>query len=137
MPSHKMKLPLFRIWTNIRQRCNNPNDPAYHRYGGRGIACCAEWDSYEKFALDVGPHPGKGWTLDRVDNNDIYRSGNVRWSNAKGQARNRRNNKLTLTAANAIRQEYATGATSQRRLAVKHSVSQRTIAAVVRGETWV
>lgn len=35
--------PEYRIWSNIVQRCCNPNNPAYGRYGGRGIMICPEW----------------------------------------------------------------------------------------------
>jgi len=35
--------PLYRIWADIKTRCNNPNVPHYDRYGGRGIQMCEEW----------------------------------------------------------------------------------------------
>jgi len=31
----------YRIWKAMRNRCNNPQGPAYHRYGGRGLHVCA------------------------------------------------------------------------------------------------
>lgn len=36
---------LYKIWIGMRNRCNNPNNPCYNRYGGRGISVCYEWDA--------------------------------------------------------------------------------------------
>lgn len=82
--------PLYNTWKGMVQRCTNPNNPDYPRYGGRGIGVSAEWrDSYEAFARDVGPKPNKNLSLDRIDNNGHYEPGNVRWATAKAQANNR------------------------------------------------
>lgn len=32
-------------WMSLRGRCNNPNNPKYPRYGGRGIKVCERWVS--------------------------------------------------------------------------------------------
>lgn len=34
---------LFHIWTCMNQRCSNPNNKSYPRYGGRGISVCKDW----------------------------------------------------------------------------------------------
>src|SRR5436190_21829271 len=82
-------LPLYRLWHNIRTRCGNLNAPDYKYYGGRGITICARWNNFDLFVADIGPHPGSGWTLDRVDNNGNYEPNNVRWATRKTQGRNR------------------------------------------------
>ena len=41
---------LYQIWVEMRRRCRAENRPAYANYGGRGIAVCAEWQDYERFA---------------------------------------------------------------------------------------
>ncbi|NFU23640.1 hypothetical protein FDF83_03635 [Clostridium botulinum] len=37
---------IYNTWTNIKQRCNNPNAENYTIYGGRGIKVCDEWLKY-------------------------------------------------------------------------------------------
>jgi hypothetical protein len=78
----------YQAWLSMRQRCNSPSYHNYHRYGGRGIRVDPRWNSFEQFLLDVGPWPGKGYTLDRRDNEGHYEPGNVRWATKTEQARN-------------------------------------------------
>lgn len=79
----------YRSWYMMMRRCSNPKDAAFHNYGGRGIRVCARWRQYVAFAADMGKRPA-GLTLERVDNDQGYRPGNVIWADRKVQARNRR-----------------------------------------------
>ncbi len=83
----------YVIWTDMKQRCSNVNDPYYKDYGGRGIRVCDEWaGSFVAFYEHVGPRPSKRHTLDRSDPNGDYEPGNVKWAEWNEQANNRRNN---------------------------------------------
>jgi hypothetical protein len=73
----------------MKTRCFNPRHVAFERYGGRGISVCEEWLSFEAFFADMGARP-PGCSLDRVDVNDDYRPGNVRWADSKQQVQDRR-----------------------------------------------
>ena len=89
------KTRLYRIWCHMNDRCLNPNDARYRRYGGRGIKICTEWRKFEQFycwAIDNGYD--ESLTLDRKNNNGGYSPQNCKWSTAKEQSNNRSNNTL-------------------------------------------
>jgi hypothetical protein len=71
------------------QRCCNPNSTHYSYYGGRGIAVCKRWRSFENFLADMGERP-LGLTLDRTNNARGYSRANCKWVTRKEQANNRR-----------------------------------------------
>ena len=82
----------WRIWQAMKNRCYNKNVPQYHNYGGRGISVCDAWrNDFMSFYNDVGEAP-EGKSIDRIDNDGNYEPGNVRWSTAKEQGRNKSNN---------------------------------------------
>lgn len=136
--------PLHRLWLAIRNRCNNPRTPDYKHYGARGIEVCDRWDSFAIFVADVGPHPGAGWTLDRIDNDGDYEPDNVRWATRKTQSRNRGYVVVGEATARAIRKAYgpyrsgarAPKGVSQEQLAQQYGVSQATVSQILRGVIW-
>jgi hypothetical protein len=81
--------PMYRVWMQMRERCNNPKSKSYKNYGGRGITVCPEWDSYPQFAADMGERP-PGHSLDRKDNDGPYAPWNCRWATALEQMANTR-----------------------------------------------
>lgn len=89
-------------WLQIKNRCNNPNYPKYHRYGGRGIRVCEEWQDFTMFFADmnspfeehVARHGEANTSLDRIDVNGNYEPGNVRFATVLQQNNNRGNNYL-------------------------------------------
>ena len=88
------KTPEYNAWNSLFPRCYKETDPAYHRYGGRGIYVCEEWHDFENFYADMGDRPGEKYSIDRIDNDEPYCDWNCRWATKKEQARNRSNNRL-------------------------------------------
>lgn len=84
----------YEIWAAIQQRCKNPNNPAYPRYGGRGITVCERWKTFAQFLADVGERPDPSLTLDRIDNNGNYEPSNCQWATLAQQGSNKRNNRI-------------------------------------------
>lgn len=45
----------YYVWSQMKDRCLNPNNKNYLHYGGRGITVCDEWlKSYDAFIEDMG-----------------------------------------------------------------------------------
>ena len=68
----------FSIWQGMRSRCDNPDNPAYHNYGGRGISYCERWANFENFLEDMKTRPSRRHSLDRFNNNGNHEPGNCR-----------------------------------------------------------
>ena len=83
----------YTAWSSMKDRCFNPNNTHYARYGGRGIKVCDEWrDSFETFYKDVGIAPSKKHSLDKINNDGDYSPDNTRWATKQEQANNRTTN---------------------------------------------
>jgi len=87
----------FSVFMGAKNRCNNPNEPAYRHYGGRGIEF--RLVSVTDLIADIGRRPTDSHSLDRIDNEGHYEVGNIKWSTFSEQSRNKRNNQI-LTANN-------------------------------------
>lgn len=87
--------PEYRTWRNMLTRGRNPNIRNANRYVLRGITVAPEWlpggdgKGFERFLAHVGAKPSPKHSLDRIDNEDGYRPGNVRWATHSEQMRNR------------------------------------------------
>lgn len=92
-----LRTATYHVWTAMRQRCTNPDNPGYKDWGGRGITVCARWDSYEAFLADMGEKP-TGMFLDRRDNDGNYDVDNCRWATRAEQRRNCRDTRMITYA---------------------------------------
>lgn len=91
---------LYEVWCCMKQRCYNPNNKSYQRYGGRGIIICDEWlndySAFRKWSMENGYKDNGELSIDRIDNNGNYEPNNCRWVDIKIQANNKSSN-ITIT----------------------------------------
>lgn len=87
---------LYTTWTNIKQRCGNPNSDDYKNYGGRGITVCDEWKNDFQTFYDWAMANGyeDHLTIDRIDVNGNYCPENCRWVTRIVQRHNRRDSNI-------------------------------------------
>ena len=83
----------YNIWRGMKQRCYNPNNKDYPRYGGRGITIEERWlRSFYAFYHDMGPCP-EGYSIERKKVNEGYSADNCIWASDKMQRLNKRTTK--------------------------------------------
>lgn len=95
---------LYQVWQGMKKRCSSPSDVRYHRYGGRGIKVCDDWNNdylaFHNWAITNGY--SEELTIDRIDSDGDYEPSNCRWATKKEQANNRSTN-IKITIGNSTR----------------------------------
>lgn len=82
---------LYRIWKNMKSRCNNDSVPCFRYYGGKGIRVCPEWQySFQNFReWSINHGYADNLTIDRIDGNGNYCPENCRWVTMTVQNQNK------------------------------------------------
>lgn len=78
----------YRAWWNMMNRCYNEEATHFERYGGRGIRVEDRFHNFENFYTYMGECP-PDLTLERVDNDVGYVTGNMVWATEYAQHRNK------------------------------------------------
>lgn len=95
---------LGNVFEGMKQRCNNPKNKNYEKYGGRGIKICTEWLNDPKKFFDWAIKNGykEGLSIDRIDVNGNYEPDNCRWADNETQCLNQRLRKDNKTGYKGI-----------------------------------
>lgn len=88
---------LYRIWSGIKTRCYNQNNPAYRYYGAKGITMCDDWrNSFVAFRdWSISHGYDDSLTIDRIDNFMGYSPSNCRWETMEHQRLHTRRSQIT------------------------------------------
>lgn len=85
---------MYGAWGAMVNRCHNPNNASFPRYGAMGVTVCDRWrfgqdgqTGFECFLSDMGERP-EGKTLDRIEATGPYDPANCRWATPKEQRAN-------------------------------------------------
>lgn len=92
--------PEYKSYRCAQKRCNSRVDKSYSRYGGRGVLFL--FASFAEFLSCVGLKPSKDCTLDRINADGHYESGNVRWASDHVQRHNKRNTIRVVWKSNVV-----------------------------------
>jgi hypothetical protein len=99
--------PMYKTLRNMVERCYNEYSKYYIDWGGRGIKINKRYydpdigwpdiEGLENFILDMSLLPEEwlyrtGWCIDRIDNNEDYEPGNIRFAPYTVSNFNKRNN---------------------------------------------
>jgi len=92
------KTRFYRIWMQMKARCNNKNNGSYYKYGALGIRVCNRWLSFENFYLDMYEsylkhiiiHGEADTTIERKDGKNNYNKDNCIWATYVEQNNNRK-----------------------------------------------
>lgn len=127
----------YRSWHSMKNRCYNPKNRDYYRYGGRGIKVCDRWkNSFVVFFENMGLKPFRGAKIDRINNDGNYEPENCCWATNTENLRHTSATKLTMKKAEEIRKRYRTGKFTQKVLGFIYGVSGNLIWYVVNNKTW-
>lgn len=95
------KSKAYMVWSAMKGRCTNKRNKCYPDYGGRGIAVCDRWLSFDNFLSDMG-EPEEKMMLERMDNESGYGPENCKWATRIVQSNNRRSNVMIKTDSDVM-----------------------------------
>jgi len=105
---HNMhKTPTYYSYNNMLQRCYNPKNTNYYKYGAVGITVIDRWNpskggSFENFVEDMGERP-LNHTLNRVNSALIYSKETCEWADNYTQSYDQKLNKRNKTGVAGVR----------------------------------
>jgi hypothetical protein len=122
----------------MNRRCYNKNDTYFHRYGGRGILVCEDWNKTPKNFIEWAENNGykKGLQIDRIDNDGPYSPENCRFVPSLINVQNSTVSKLSFETAKEMREMYIYGY-SKREISKLFCCSDSCVGRVIFNKTWI
>lgn len=120
------KTRTYKEWQKMKERCLGRTDYTKKHYLDRDIKVCEQWvgdfQTFYDHVSELDNFGEPGYSLDRINNEQNYEPGNVRWADPITQANNRSNNiVLTYNGETHTQAEWA------RIVGIKYSTLQRRI----------
>jgi len=119
---HRSTSTVYWRWKNMLNRCRDPENRYFDRYGGRGISVCDRWQIFENFFADMGDPPPETY-LERRNNDGNYEPSNCYWASRQEQDLNKcsaiwveRGSEKTLLTLAARRQTKLSLSTFRKRI---------------------
>ena len=137
--------PEFTLWFDIKQRCYNPNNQDYGRYGGRGIQMYEPWiNDFTGFYIwirdNLGLRPSPKHSMDRINNDGNYEPGNLRWALQYQQVHNSSGKVFTEEDIVNVRKRFSERTTTVREFVEKiieeYNCSKTTVYDIIYNMTW-
>ena len=82
---------IYKIWSNMLDRCYRQKSTSYIRYGALGITVCKRWHRFENFYSDMKDGYEKHLTIERKNSKGNYNKLNCKWATYKEQNQNKKN----------------------------------------------
>ena len=135
--TNENKARLYRIWSNMKSRCYNPNSKNYKYYGNKGITVFKQWkNNYIIFNIWALCHGYKdNLTIDRRDNDKDYNPENCRWITMAEQAHNRKDNKLNWLTVRLVRALCKDNYTIKELFEI-FNISKQNLQRIIRNKRW-
>lgn len=74
-----VKSPTHNSWNQMLDRCRNPHNKDFRRYGGNGVKVCRRWYNFKNFIADLSVRPSGKTSLGRLLDTGDYKPGNAFW----------------------------------------------------------
>jgi hypothetical protein len=81
---------IYKIWDDMKARCDNPNTEGFEHYGGRGITYEPRWKDFVNFYEDMKEGYEEHLTIERIDVDGNYCKENCTWITMFEQQSNKR-----------------------------------------------
>jgi len=131
---------IYKIWKNMRARCNCVKSSGYNKYGARGVKVAERWSNFLLFVEDMGEMPTPQHSIERIDPNGNYEPSNCKWIPLDEQKWNKSSSRIVeykgiRNNLNLWAQEFGVTRESLRRCVVNEKICENKLSALIERQT--